>query len=842
MLLRIFLFSTSFFIIHFSSAQQYWGFGPAVQWQKHIGGNKADVAKDVLIRPAGGLLVVGSAQSNDGDATGHHGSTDSTDAWVVMLDEAGNIQWQRSLGGSGNDEFSTVIGTADNGYLCMGSTSSYDGDVNSNAGGYDAWLVKLSANGNIEWSKTYGDARNNYAYSGTLLADGGFGIIGADITGSYVLVAGLVWKVDVDGNINWQKTFPNKQVVAYQSFYASSIVETGDHQLLNSMGLLFNEATGDTTRLPWDLQHRAITAMTKSNGRIFFSANEENWDAYHYITKTGSIDNLVADFSSQTGPGSGPGYDSYSSYYNLTNNGLAVLPGNECILSGTQINYSRGGIYYAPFFYGGGQTEFFADGGDYDFQGFNAVTVFPNGREFVCVGKDDDSSHHYSSDCWIVKLSAKNSIRATVFLDLNNNNLQDVGEGGFNQATVQSVRPDGFSSITSLFNGLTSNTVDTGFYATSVILQNMPYYSVWPAGDTSRFTAYAQQDSMQFAIHKIANARDYAVDLFALTPARPGFTDTYKIVYSNRGTDTIINKKLIFIKDSGLQFVQSTPAFQTISGDTISWLLNDLPPGASGCVIVEMKLGQPPLQNVGDVLISTALMDSTGDIAANNNSAVLNQPVTGAYDPNDKQEVHNGVITSGEALNGYLTYTIRFQNTGNDTAFTVIVRDTLDSRLNAGAFEMISASHPYQLKLSGGKYIEWEFSTIKLVDSFRNEPGSHGYITYRVKANSTLAPGDSIINNAAIYFDFNQPVKTNDQITVLKPNTAVWTGITNTSWLEKTNWSNYELPDELSYVVIPANVPHYPVLSSNVSCYRLSVDSAASITITAGYNLLLGRK
>ena len=73
--------------------------GPDIIWQKSLGGSGDDRANDIITLPDGGFMVAGSTKSNNGDVTGHHGSIDSTDAWVCRLDASGNILWQKSFGG-----------------------------------------------------------------------------------------------------------------------------------------------------------------------------------------------------------------------------------------------------------------------------------------------------------------------------------------------------------------------------------------------------------------------------------------------------------------------------------------------------------------------------------------------------------------------------------------------------------------------------------------------------------------------------------------------------------------------------------------------------------------------
>jgi hypothetical protein len=156
------------------------------------------------------------------------------------------------------------------------------------------------------------------------------------------------------------------------------------------------------------------------------------------------------------------------------------------------------------------------------------------------------------------------------------------------------------------------------------------------------------------------------------------------------------------------------------------------------------------------------------DVTAFNNKDTLKQIVTGSFDPNGKTESHGGIITPQHISgNTPLTYLVRFQNTGTDTAFSVTVRDTLENRLDWSSFEMVAASHPYQLTIAGNDKLTWTFNNILLPDSNVNEPASHGYIAYRIKPKPSVMVGDTIRNTAAIYFDFNLPVLTNMQKTAV---------------------------------------------------------------------------
>ena len=137
--------------------------------------------------------------------------------------------------------------------------------------------------------------------------------------------------------------------------------------------------------------------------------------------------------------------------------------------------------------------------------------------------------------------------------------------------------------------------------------------------------------------------------------------------------------------------------------------------------------------------------------------------VTGSFDPNDKAPTPLGYGNDHWVeRNTDIHYLIRFQNTGTDTAFTVIVRDTLSGLFDISSLVLGIASHDYTFNLLGNNVLEFRFQNILLPDSNVNETASHGFLTYQLKQKEQLALGSVVKNAAAIYFDYNQPVITNE--------------------------------------------------------------------------------
>lgn len=148
----------------------------------------------------------------------------------------------------------------------------------------------------------------------------------------------------------------------------------------------------------------------------------------------------------------------------------------------------------------------------------------------------------------------------------------------------------------------------------------------------------------------------------------------------------------------------------------------------------------------------------------NSNPAISNycRESTASYDPNDKQALPKGL---GEEHyikpNTNIDYMIRFQNTGSDTAFNVVLVDSLSERLNPASIRMGASSHPYTFYIDQGNILRIRFDHIHLPYESIDEAGSHGFVQFSIAQTPDNPEGTQIDNHAAIYFDFNAPIITN---------------------------------------------------------------------------------
>ncbi|CAN5665544.1 lipoprotein [soil metagenome] len=148
-----------------------------IVWQKSYGGSLDDIARSAKETRDGGFIVLGSSMSTDGDVIGTHGNQDY---WVIKTDSAGNLQWQRCLGGSQWDDAYSIDTTLDGGFVIAGGSVSNDGDVTGNhsPGLPDYWVVQLDSFGNIMWQKSIGGSDIEQAQAIATTRDGGCILLG----------------------------------------------------------------------------------------------------------------------------------------------------------------------------------------------------------------------------------------------------------------------------------------------------------------------------------------------------------------------------------------------------------------------------------------------------------------------------------------------------------------------------------------------------------------------------------------------------------------------------------------------------------------------------------------
>ncbi len=165
-----------------------------VQWQKSYGGTGSDAAASIAQTGDGGFVLTAVTTS--------FGEGGYDDVWILKLDSSGNIVWQKSYGGIYQDEAGTILPTPDGGIVLTGWTASFQDRQG------DAWVLKLDGSGNIQWQKAYGGlGKGDWGASIALTSDGGYVVAGSTSSFGAGYIDGWVFRLDSAGNILWQKTY-----------------------------------------------------------------------------------------------------------------------------------------------------------------------------------------------------------------------------------------------------------------------------------------------------------------------------------------------------------------------------------------------------------------------------------------------------------------------------------------------------------------------------------------------------------------------------------------------------------------------------------------------------------
>ena len=340
-----------------------------------------------------------------------------------------------------------------------------------------------------------------------------------------------------------------------------------------------------------------------------------------------------------------------------------------------------------------------------------------------------------------------------------------------NTLVTANVNGEDYGTITDA-NGDYTLYTDEGNNTLTALSANMNF-TFTPASQQVNFTGYGNQTTIDFCAEAATTINDLSVAFLPINNARPGFSSNYQIVVTNNGT-TSLDGEILLTYDENLQtFIVASPSETATTTNTISFSFTGLDPFQSDYINLQFLNAQPPTLNGGDSLdfnieITTSVIDDN----PSDNEFTYSQEVVNSFDPNDKRVLEGTEVYIEEASN-YLHYMVRFQNTGTANAQKVVVKDTLSDNLDWSSLQMVSASDDYQVNIVNGNALEFVFDNIDLPFEDADEEGSQGYISYKIKPKQGIAVGDIIAGDAAIYFDFNEPIITNEVSTEIIENLSV---------------------------------------------------------------------
>ncbi len=363
------------------------------------------------------------------------------------------------------------------------------------------------------------------------------------------------------------------------------------------------------------------------------------------------------------------------------------------------------------------------------------------------------------------------NIKGNTFNDVNGNCVQQNGDRDMSFLKVNLLRNDTILQQTYTGSlGIYSFDTDTGIYVTTIDTTGIPFDVKCPLSgfDTATITILDSQATVRNFALQCKTGFDVVVqNVFSSPPTRPGRISNVVIKagdvaalwgqYCN--TFGVSGQLVITIAGPATYIGRSAGALiPVVNGNTLTYTISNWATITTGSI--SFNIAVDTTAQAGQTICFDIKATSTGsDYNPANNHLTQCFTVVNSYDPNDKQVSPADVIDNSAQ---WLTYTIRFQNTGTAPAIDIYVIDTLDAALDINSFQLLAYSHPPVVKVyNTERKVRFNFANIYLADSVSNEPKSHSYIQYRIKTLPGLNCGTQIGNAAHIYFDYNPPVATN---------------------------------------------------------------------------------
>ncbi|MCW3121802.1 MAG: secretion protein [Flavipsychrobacter sp.] len=424
-----YIFFLSFLASAFNSLAQ----APGISWKKTYGGTDFETGASIQNTSDGGYVFVGQSYSFNGDLTSNHGKGD---LWVCKINSTGVITWQKTYGGTALESGSSIKQTSDGGYIISGGSWSSNGDVNKNQGVGDYWVLKLDKAGAIVWQKTYGGSGNEYAMSIDTTLDGGYIVAGwttsndGDVIGSHGNDDYWILKLNDTGKILWSKTYGgtnSDNASAIQHTYDGGFVVAGT-TLSDNGDVSFNHQPGTYDMWILKLTATGTISWQKSLGGTnndgAFSVRQTTDSGYIIAGETSSID---GDVTINHG-----GYDSWvikldrsgkltwqksfgGTNSETTKDIIQTNDGGYALLSAAEssdgdVSFNNGSVDYWIVKLNSAGTLIWQKpfGGSGDDIPYSIIQSSDNG--YVLFGETtstngDVTGNHGSNDCWAIKLN-----------------------------------------------------------------------------------------------------------------------------------------------------------------------------------------------------------------------------------------------------------------------------------------------------------------------------------------------------------------------------------------------------------------------------------------------------
>ena len=344
----------------------------------------------------------------------------------------------------------------------------------------------------------------------------------------------------------------------------------------------------------------------------------------------------------------------------------------------------------------------------------------------------------------ITKTPQNPVVTGNIYLDPNSNALHDILEPFKSNVKVQ------------LSNGNYTFTDNNGYYQIqadsigSYTLTVTPPagYTALPASVTYNFTSYDTTVTRDIALQPAVVLDSVAINVIPMVMnAVQGGAMPYWVEFTNAGTTTLSPTVALTYNNYLLAYDSCTDANAIpVANGVVTSALN-MQPGITNNFISYFTV--KPSANVGDTL-TTLYSIATTSI---NKSDSFYMIIEGGVAAPNAQRVTTSITTAEVASGKDIVYTIGFKNTGNDTAYNVVITDTLSNLLKANTVQMISSSHTCKTTVKGN-IVTFELLNIKLPKATTNSFKSLGFVSFKVKPLPTLVAGNIIINKANTYYNY----------------------------------------------------------------------------------------
>lgn len=725
------------------SSFDYWvvkyGSDRKIEWQKRLGGIAADNPTKIRLTSDGQYLVGGTSSSlTNGNKTE---SSSNEDAWVVKLDHNGNIVWQNTIRALFAEYLRCMDVTLDNGMILGIQSNSGVGleKTESLAGTSDMWLVKIDSLGGIEWQNTLSflDLKEAYFYDIIHLADGGYAAVGIYRYYSTSYYLGALYRLDAQGNLLWK--IDDLEGTPYK------IVETPEKGLIiacastNGIGPMKSENCIGYSDV-WVLKLDSVGGFVWGN--TIGGVNTE-WPSDIQLEPNGYIYMVGASNSRE-------GVDKSESCHGSGDNWVLKLDSNGVKIWDKTVGATR------------------------DDRGVS-IGVLQNGD--ILVASSSYSRNNYDrlnfirgfSDSWLFTLTENyNEVTGSVFTDINGNMTQDTGDFiPVNKIIQTSESQFSFVAMDGKYRIPVLDSTCT------ITPQLVPYYTHSPVMHSANFIGFNQIDSLNnFTFSPLAAIQDLQLSMVPPTIVQPGINATYFLTCQNNGTVSV-SGEIYFRLYPHVNYVSSSNTPSLLTQDSVLWNIGFLSPGQSKSISVTIQ--PDTILQAGVILNSRAeALPVVTDYNPSDNTATWELTVGVSYDPNDIIVNLKSLEVSSLINSPKLTYTIRFQNTGTAAANKVRLINNIPRFLLASSFQLNASSHPVSISyLPHSRALQFDFPGIILPDSASNLTQSMGFVQYSIETKTDLQIGDSIRNQASIYFDYNDPIETNYAITeIISTNTS----------------------------------------------------------------------